>query len=447
MLIQLIKLYFREATRSPALSKNVIINIFLGLFMLYLLAIFLILALILEEILLSIIPEKAPVIVFNGIILYYFGIELFIRFLMVPAPAMSLTPFLHLPVKKTFLMHFLLGRSVINPLNYISFVIFIPFAIKTVSSYYSSEEAIVWLLSIFLLVVFIIYTSVYIKRQMVIKPVVSLSFGLIFAALFLLDYFNLFSFTELSSSIFGTVMEQPKWLFVPATLVVGIYILNHRLLIARSYPEEIDFTSKKKQEVVHIFGFMHRFGHIGELIALELKLIMRHKRTKSIFYITPIFMFYGLLFYPNPIYDSTGWLLFVGIFITGFAMLTYGTYVIGWESQFFDAVLTRKSSYFDYFRAKYYMLAAFCLVCYILAIPYIYFGIKVFWTQTACFIFNIGINSFIMLWFGLYNRKRMELSKGTAFNWQGTSAANFIVMLPSLFLPMFIALMLSRLGY
>jgi hypothetical protein len=51
-----------------------------------------------------------------------------------------------------------------------------------------------------------------------------------------------------------------------------------------------------------------------------------------------------------------------------------------------------------------------------------------------------------MLWFAQYNRKRIELAQGSAFNWQGTGAAQFIVMLPALLLPMFIAAIFKWVG-
>ena len=447
MIVQFVKLRMRETVRSSVWNKNVIVNIVFALFVLYMVFCFLLIGFVLDRILLDSFPDYDPVELFNGVLLYYFGLELLVRFFMQSTPAMSLSPFLHLPVKRSFLMHFLLARSIIHPLNNISFLIFIPFAIRAVSSVYSGAAACWWLLALFLSVTAIIYLNVYIKRQMVIKPAVSLGCGLGFIALIVLDVLGAFSLSEVSAALYGAVLEQPLWILVPAALAAGVYLLNYRFLMIHSYPEEIDRSSAKKQVAVQSLGFMSRFGQIGELIGLELKLILRHKRTKSVLYVAPFFMLYGFLFYPNHVYNqSIMWMIFVGIFVTGMMMLAYGQFIVAWEGKFFDGILTRKGSAFDYFRAKYYMLVSFCLVSYVLTTPYAFFGMRFLWIQTACFLFNIGVGALIMLWFAQYNRKKIELSQGTAFNWQGTSATQFIVMLPVLLLPMFIAFFFTWLG-
>ena len=448
MIAQFVKLRIREATRSSVWNKNVIINIVLAFFMLYMVVCFLILGFVLDRALIKLFPGVDPVEVFNRVLLYYFGVELLVRFFMQPTPAMSITPFMHLPVRRSFLMHFLLARSIINPLNYISFLFFIPFAIRAVSVFHSGAAACWWLLVLLLLAMFVIYACVYIKRQMVVKPVVSLGCGLAFVALIVLDILGVFSLSEISSALFGAVLEQPLWMLIPVSLAAGAYLINFRFLMLHSYPEEIDRTNKKKLVAVQSLGFMSRFGQIGELIGLELKLILRHKRTKSVLYISPIIMLYGFLFYTNPMYkNSLMWLIFVGIFVTGFLMLAYGNFIVAWEGKFFDGILTRKSSNFDYFRAKYYMLLSFCIVSYILTTPYAFFGMRFLWLQTACFLFNMGIGAPVMLWFALYSRKRVEISQGSAFNWQGTGATQFISMLPALILPILIAYIFKWCGW
>ena len=447
MITEFIKLRIRETTRSSAWNKNLIINIVFACFMLYMMVCFLAIGFFLDRILIDASPDSDPVQLFNRVLLYYFGLELLIRFLMQSTPAMSITPFLHLPVRRSFLMHLLLARSVINPLNYISFLIFIPFAIKAVAAIYSGAVACWWLFALFLLIVFVIYANVYIKRQLVVKPIVSLGCGLGYVLLIVLDVFKIFSLSKISGILFDAVVEQPLWIIVPLTLVAGAYVLNYRFLMVHSYPEEIDSVSTKKQVAVQNLGFMSRFGIIGELIALELKLILRHKRTKSVLYITPLFLLYGMIFYTNPVYqNSIMWLVFVGIIVTGMTMLAYGNYIVAWESKFFDGILTRDGRLLDYFRAKYYMLVSFCIVSYVLASPYAFFGVRIFWIQTACFLFNIGVSALIMLWLSKYSRKRIELAKGSAFNWQGTGATQFIMMLPVMLLPMFIAGIPSWMG-
>ena len=448
MVVQFIKLRIRETTRSSAWNKSIIINIILALSILYMAVCFLVMGFFLDRILTKSFPDRNLVEVFNSALLYYFGLELLIRFFMQQTPAMSITSFLHLPVRRSSIMHFLLARSVINPANYISFFIFIPFAFRAVSAIYSGVAACWWLLSLFMLVTFVIYLNAYIKRQMVVKPSVTLSCGLAYITLIVLDYFKIFSLSELSSSLFGAVLGQPLWVFVPMLLVLGVYLLNYRFLMVHSYPEEIDRTSIKKQVAVQNLGFMSRFGLIGELVGLELKLILRHKRTKSTIFTSFLFMLYGLWLYYNPhLNNNTEMLIPVGIFVTGMAMLNYGQFIIAWEGKFFDGILTRTGNISDYFRAKYYLLVLFCLVGYILTTPYAFFGMKILLIQTVCLLFNIGVGALSMLWFALYSRKSMNLSQGRMMNWQGVGASQFISTMPAIILPMLIAFLVKKFGF
>ena len=439
MIKEFIKLRIHETTRSAAWNKNLTTNIILGLTMLYAMGSFMMIGFFLDRILVSKFPDTDPVTTLNGVLLYYFALELLIRFFMQPTPVLNITPFLHLPVKRKFLFHLLLARSIVNPINYISFLIFVPFAIRAVSTGYSGALACGWLLMLFLLIVFVIYVNVYIKRQLTVKPLVSLSCGLVFVALIVLDVMGIFSLSGFAAILFGAVLSHPILIIIPIALVTSIYLLNYRFLKVNAYLEEIVRKGRTKQVAAQRFGFMRRFGLIGELIILELKLLSRHKRPKSVMYFTVLILFYGLLFYYNPAYNhNMGWLVFVGLLITGGAMLSYGQFIIAWEGKFFDGILTRKNSLIDYFRAKYYLLVSFCIICYLLTTPYVFFGMKFLWIQTACFLFNIGVNVYIMLWFAQYNLKKTDLSRGTSFNWQGVSASHYILMLPEIVLPIII---------
>jgi hypothetical protein len=262
-----------------------------------------------------------------------------------------------------------------------------------------------------------------------------------------LDYFGLFSISSFSTVLFGAVLEQPIWILALVALVAGVYLLNYRFLMIHSYPEEIDRKIRKKQVTAKSLGFMSRFGLIGELISLDLKLILRHKRPKSMLFVVALVMLYGFIFYPQPMYSyNMNWMIFIGNTVTGMMMFSYGQLVVAWEGKFFDGILTRNAGLFDYFRAKFYLFVSFCVVSYLLTTPYAFFGIRLLWMQTACFLFNIGVSSFILLWFAPYNRKRIELSQGSAFNWQGASAAHFISMVPLMLLPIFISFFFRWIG-
>jgi hypothetical protein len=55
---------------------------------------------------------------------------------------------------------------------------------------------------------------------------------------------------------------------------------------------------------------------------------------------------------------------------------------------------------------------------------------------TAGAIFNIGFNSLFLLYAGSFNRKKIDLTKGGFGNTQGTSATQFIIVIPLMLFPM-----------
>ena len=440
MLVDFIKLRIRESVRSSAWLQSLVISIVSVFMMLYMALVFLSAGFFLGGILREAFPNHNPVEIFNSILFYYFGLEMLTRFFMQHTPAMSITPFLHLPVNRPFLMHFLLVRSAVSPMNYVSLLMFIPFAIRNVSVSYSGTAALWWLLAMLVLIVFVIYATVYIKRQLAAKPIIPLFLGLAYLAFLVLDYFRIFSLSSLSSFLFNALLQQPFWVVIPFLMAAGVYVLNYRFLVAHSYPEEIDYAGEGKQVVAQNLNFVSRFGIIGERVGVELKLMLRHNRTKSTIYLTPLFTLYALFFYNNPRHggDNIILLVLIGLFITSFTMTNYGQLVVAWEGKFFDGILTREGGLLDYFRAKYYLLSLLCLASYALTIPYVYFGIKILLINAACCLFHIGVSTHVMLLFARYSRKRIDLSQSAAMNWKGLGASHFIKIIPLFFMPVVI---------
>lgn len=181
---------------------------------------------------------------------------------------------------------------------------------------------------------------------------------------------------------------------------------------------------------------------MGELAALELKLILRHKRTKNIFYTCFLFLAYGLFFYKQENFERNelAMMVFAAIFITGIFMITYGQYMFGWQSKHFDGLLVNKIDYTNFIKSKFLLFTISSIVSTLLASVYAFINWKILLLQLAAFFFNIGIASVIVLWFATRNYKSMDLNKRTSFNWQGTTAAQWIMSIPLLMLPVFIYL-------
>jgi len=139
-------------------------------------------------------------------------------------------------------------------------------------------------------------------------------------------------------------------------------------------------------------------------------------------------------------------LIFVGIFMTGGMMLNYTNYCFSYESNYFDNILATYKDLETYIREKYILAVSIATTCYILTIPYVFFGTDILLINSMTFLYNIGFLSFVLLYFATFSKKRMDLGKGAAFNYQGLGASHWLAMLPAFLLPVFIYLPFSWVG-
>ncbi|MCD4788894.1 MAG: DUF5687 family protein [Bacteroidales bacterium] len=438
---------WKEMKRSSIWQKSVAINIVLGFFLLLMLLYLLILGLFIDKILEELYPDRDPVVIFNGIILYYLGIEFFLRFFMQSLPTLNIETYLHLPIKKSSIVHYVASKSVVVVGNYLSWLVFFPFAFKVIAPAYSTATAWVWIISMILLIFSNNFLATYIKRQLTGKPVIVGVFGLVMILLILSDYFGLISLSVLSSYLFGQLLKQPLYIVVPALILIFTYSLNYFFLKSRLYPEEVILKKKDKVDSLSNIKYLKTLGLTGQLISLDLRLLWRHKRTRSIIYMAPIFLGYGFFFYPQPVYhEAYGFLIFVGIFMTGGMMLNYTNYCFGYESNYFDNILANYKDFERYIRVKYLFAVSIATVCYVLTIPYVFFGTDILLINSMTFLYNIGFLSFVLFYFATFSKKRMDLRKGAAFNYQGLGASHWLSMLPAFLLPVIIYLPFSWAG-
>ena len=439
---------WKQAARSTIFQKNIVVNIFLGLIILILFLEFLVAGLYLGDKWHELFPDVDPVSKFNSILLYYFAIDLIIRFFMQNIPVMSVQTYLHLPIKKSSILNYLLSKSLLSIFNYFPLLVFIPIAIFQVASNYDSTIAFVWIVSVFLLMLSNNFLLLYMKRQLVGNAKIVGFFGLFILVLLIGDRFEIISLSSFSAAIFDQIISQPITGVIPILLLIILYRLNYNYLRGRMYPEELRVGKTKSVDTVSDIKYLKRLGQIGDVIGVEIKLFLRHKRTKSILYMTPLFLFYGLIFYTQPeMYDKDGFKIFLGWFITGGLMYNYLNFAFSYESNYFDAILTHDIDMRRYFKMKFIMALLISSACFILTIPYVYYGAKILLFHFVMYLYNIGTLSFALLYIATFHTNRMDLSKGAAFNYQGMGASNWLSMIPAILVPVLIFWLFSSLGW
>ena len=438
ILLTLLKQNWQKQLRSRGFHKNLAVNILLGIFALYFIVVFLMMGLFLHILLNEIPIEKTAAQIFNGITLYLLFGGLAIRFMMQQLATINISPYQTLPVKRTTIVNYLLFSPLLNPVNYIIFFVIIPFAIRSVSVDYNSLTAFVFVLNFFFIVCFNSLIASFIKRKFGSNFWGFLGVILAFGVVILLEYFKIFSLFAVSGILFDFILFNPFGLLVPVVAVGLAYSLNRSFFDKNYYVEKFEKKIKTEQTYNRSnLAFLNRFGIIGEIMSLELKLIWRHKRSKNVLYMLFFFLFYGLIFYTNDLYaNSYGWVFFCAMIMTGAGMLLFCQWIISMNSSHFDSLMTRNISIRSYLTANYCLIQASNILTFILTTPYFLFGKTIALTQIAAFLFNCGVNAFLLIYFATYNTKRIELSTGSAMNFQGVTFKNFLVVLPIMFVPM-----------
>jgi hypothetical protein len=265
--------------------------------------------------------------------------------------------------------------------------------------------------------------------------------ALVLIGLGILDNYKILSVGDFSSFLFTSLLTQPVWILFPFFILALAYFVNYKSLIGKLYPEENVRFKKGSKKTISDIKYLKQFGTTGELMLLEIKLFLRNKRPKSSLIFLPVFLLYGFVFYPQEIYmNMSGMLIFVGAFMTGPILMVYGQYLLSWESSYFDGILTHIDDFHQYFRAKYYLMVGSTIAAYIITIPYVYFGIEILMINTAAMLFNVGVGPLFVLLMSTNNKKRLDLSKGAAFNYQGVSATQFLMAFPIMLMPMLVYL-------
>ncbi|MFZ4521642.1 MAG: DUF5687 family protein [Bacteroidales bacterium] len=435
---------WKETIRSSYWQKSLLINIILGIFILYFLLNLVFLGLFLGKILSAAFPESDPVTAFSGILFYYFIIDFLLRFLMQPAPVISIMPYQHLPVRKNSIFHFLLIKSGISLFNFFPIVVLLPFTIRNIIPAYSASMGLTWFFTLMLLIFSNNYLAFFFKKLFSVRPWVIVVILLAASLLVLADV----SQHQLISHSFGGwlmyVAHHPAGIAAPFLFLLLSYGISWNFLHGQRYMEVKTATGKQYATSGSGRYLSKTFGATGALVTLEIKMILRNNRPRSYLVLSALFLFYGFMIYPkHPIAGSYEMGLFIGLLLTGIMMLQYGQLVLSWESSYFDRLCTANFSSREFFAAKFWLFFLFNTTTFLITLPYAFFDYKILLLNLVAWLFSSGVSIFLILYLGTYNSKRVDMSKGAFFNYEGASAVHFIMIFPVIGFPLLLYWLIS----
>jgi hypothetical protein len=421
--------------RSKNTGKNIAVRIFMAILILYMLLNMLFVGFFMDKFLGKAFPHDSLIFSFCGIVLIYFLAELFSRLQLQELPTLRVQPYLQLPVKRNTIVGYLALTAMMSVFNLWPIIIFFPFIFKVILHDAGGFAALAFMVSILGLSIFNNYLALYIKRKANLNGWIFLIAAAVLTLIGLSDFmWHLFSIRNISYLFFGHLITHPVLALVPVLLGAGMFYLNFIYLKQNLYLEELS-AKKEKYKSSTEYPILSYFGATGDLVANEIKLILRNKRPRSALTMSLLFLFYGLIFYTQKgLRASDVPCVFVGMFMTGIFAINYGQFMYSWQASHFDGLMVSKVSFTNFLKGKYLLFTATCTIAFLLTIPYVYFGWRVLLIHFIMCLWNLGITVNIVLYFANRNAKRIDLSKGASFNWEGVGATqfllSFLLMLP-----------------
>lgn len=438
MLKLFLTLEWRSFLRSASFGKTLGLKIVMGFFALYFVVMFLSLGISAFFILKKSFPDQDPLTVANNYLFYWFLADLIMRFFFQKLPVMAVKPLLTVPIKRHKIVNYVLSKSAVSFFNFLPLFAVIPFGVTLMFNGYHGGGVVVWMFAILCLTLIVNFLNFIVESLSAKNELSALPLVLICGVLYALDYFQIFSFSNLFGKGFLALYQSPVFIILPILVLGALYLVNFKMLRQKLF---LDSGLKTKEEEVKVANleWTNYFGDMAPFMQLDLKLIWRNKRTKSSVWMLLVGLLYGLFFYTNKTYLDMPWFyIFIGVFSTGSFLMNFGQFVPAWDSTYYKLLMSQNIKYEQYLKSKFTLMALSVIVLFVLGIPYVYFGWKILLAHFAAAIYNIGVNTHVMLYGGSFNRKKIDLNQKAAFNYQGTGAMQWLIGIPLLVVPMVI---------
>jgi hypothetical protein len=432
MISQFLKLERKQFFRSSYWQKGIALKIIMGFFALYFIAMFALMGFGGYFVLKKMFPDNDPLTLVNSFLLFAITGDLVFRYLMQKLPVMNVKPLLTLPIKKNKIVHYILLKSSVSFFNIMGLFFYIPFSIVLIKEGYNSQGVIGWLITMIFLIQSANFLNFLINKNKYV-------FGGLIAFLiggFLVQRYELFDLAGTVGQGFDFIYQNPFYALLSVGLLIVLYVVNYKQLKNLIYLDEA-VSEKVKEAKTADLSFADKLGDVAPFIKNDLRLIARNKRTKSSFFILIMGLFYGLFFYPQKMYaDMEFFYAFIGVFSTGSFLINFGQFIPAWDSGYYKMLMTQNFKYERYLKSKFTLMTISVVILFVLGIPYIYFGWKVLLVHFAAMIYNIGVNSHVIMYGGSFNRKKINLDEKAAFNFQGTGAVQWLIGIPLMVVPM-----------
>lgn len=424
--------------RSAALGTNLAMKILMGFVAVYFTVIFLILGIgcyyILEKMKLN------PVETVNKFMIYYIVGDLAFRLLLQKIPVINIRPLLALPIRRATIVNFAIGKMFFSFFNIMHWFFILPFSIVMLIEGHGPAQVGAWFVGMMAL----IYANNFLNILLNDKDYLFIIFLGLVAGFGSLQYYDVFDVTDYTFVFFDGLFNTGWSFALPILFFAALYFVTFKYLVKAMY-FDTGLSVKREQARTEQFEWLDKFGNMGTFLKNDIRMIKRNKRSKMTVVMSCLFLFYGLIFYTQDIYDNPFIHMFAGIFVTGGFLFMFGQFVPSWDSAYYNLMMTQNIPYKDYLESKWWLIVIATFISSILAAFYLYFGLETYLMILVGAIYNMGFNSHLVLLGGAYTKTPIDLtaSKAAFGDKKAFNMKTMLISLPKMLVPM----LLYGIGY
>lgn len=358
-----------------------------------------------------------------------------LRFLFQKTPRMQLLPYLHLPIRRGYLIGFFVAATTTSLHNLFPLLFTIPFAVAYIAPTFGTTAAIAWTLGGFALLLVSNFANLYLRTLLQKQEGLFLTIlGGLLVIGFLDEYVGAHVIRTISEGLFTPLLSMDAF----TILALVVFVMGAAVFAGAAIYESVRGTAVDlvpPRRAGRLYEFAERWSVMGHLVWLELRLMSRNKRPRHYLVVSLLFSTVYLVFLlASPaVFGEFVFAAVMGLFASGGFVLNYGQLMFGWDSQHFDGIIGRNLRMRLLARSKVLVLQGSCLFLFMISLPlFLWLRPDLVPLHVAFLFYNAGVTSQLIMELAVRNRDPIDLGRnGGVLNYEGFSIRHWLWFFPT----------------
>lgn len=382
-----------------------------------------------------------PITIVNYKLLHLCAVLFIALLFSLQNPLKALLPYLHLPIKRSKLVLYILFISLFNYLLIGLLLFFVPYSIRVILPNYNHQQFLFYLFGILIIFISVGYLSLLIRNLIGISFVFIIVPVLMFIVLYLSDLILDVSFTTISVYIFNRLINKDFYFLILLIVVLALLLSGNFLILKKGFYRIYQNQKLLLNYTVSPIKDSLLRNNLFTYAELEIKLITRNRRLKGFFLIAAFLLIMFYIIFPR---NDEG-LIFtflVYILITGMFGYMFLQYLFSWESSYYDFIASTRFDIIKYLKAKYLIYLFLSLIVFLVFLPVIKPSKNEVHMFLSALLYNLSFGYLVSFFLATYNKSKIDLNGTVFFNLQGFNSTQLLGIMIIMLIPCFFLFLL-----